>query len=206
MEHLLLPINGGIMITKQNPSHLKHTATHLESKYKFLMLVVIAICYLGYLSYKHDIKSGLSSLALTWSFFVLCTPVADAGFLLDFPIRILFGIRMFIVEIFVWLLASIIAAIFIFVSPQAFEITVVTSLFYKILSNPIPYWSIIALCCIGTFGSIYFGDEMLDALSHSKRRKFHKHYFKHKNVILFAVIVTVVLLYHQLIKELGLNF
>ena len=42
--------------------------------------------YFVYLVYEYGIEDGGMVTLLTWSFFVLCTPVADAGFLLDFPI------------------------------------------------------------------------------------------------------------------------
>ncbi len=79
---------------------LKHK-THLETGLKFLILSGVFVLYLAYLIHMHNISKGSITLALTWSFFVLCTPIADAGFLLDFPIRLLFGFRMFVVEIFV---------------------------------------------------------------------------------------------------------
>ena len=69
---------------------------------KFLLLVLVLLGYLGYLTYTLDFRTGSVAALLTWSFFVLCTPIADAGFLLDFPLRLIFGIRMFISEIVVW--------------------------------------------------------------------------------------------------------
>ncbi|MCK5574805.1 MAG: hypothetical protein KAI28_03285, partial [Sphingomonadales bacterium] len=68
--------------------------THSETLMKFLLLALVLVAYGGYLGFKYDLATGGLLAALTWSFFVLCTPVADAGFLLDFPLRLLFGIRM----------------------------------------------------------------------------------------------------------------
>ena len=79
--------------------------THRETLYKFLILLAVLILYFSYLSYKYGILTGGIVSAITWSFFVLCTPIADAGFLLDFPIRLLFGIRMLHSELLVWAIA-----------------------------------------------------------------------------------------------------
>jgi hypothetical protein len=51
---------------------------------KFLLVLFVFIIYFGFIA----LKDGFYVTILTWSFFVLCTPVADAGFLLDFPFRL----------------------------------------------------------------------------------------------------------------------
>ena len=61
---------------------LKHQ-THFETAAKFMLLVGMLVLYLFYLIYRYDVSTGCVTLALTWSFFVLCTPIADAGFLLE---------------------------------------------------------------------------------------------------------------------------
>ncbi len=73
--------------------------------YKFVLLCILLVSYFAYLSFKYDVRTGGVAAALTWSFFVLCTPIADAGFLLDFPLRLIFGIRMLFSEIAAWTLA-----------------------------------------------------------------------------------------------------
>ncbi len=67
--------------------------------YKFLLLCLLLVSYFLYLSFQYDLMTGGIASALTWTFFVLCTPIADAGFLLDFPLRLIFGIRMLISEL-----------------------------------------------------------------------------------------------------------
>ena len=65
---------------------LKHLLEHRpkrEGLFKFLLLLAVLAGYFGYLSWEYDLKTGGVVAALTWSFFVLCTPIADAGFLLD---------------------------------------------------------------------------------------------------------------------------
>jgi len=59
---------------------------------KFLLLCALLVGYFVYLSIQYDLVTGGLGALLTWTFFVLCTPVADAGMLLDFPLRLLFGV------------------------------------------------------------------------------------------------------------------
>ena len=83
----------------------KETQPEKQLLYKFLLLSALLAAYFSYLSFQYGVMTGGIASALTWTFFVLCTPIADAGFLLDFPLRLLFGIRMLVSEVAVWTVA-----------------------------------------------------------------------------------------------------
>ncbi len=176
--------------------------THKEGFYKFLLLLTLLIAYFLYLSWQYDMATGGLVSVLTWSFFVLCTPIADAGFLIDFPVRLITGLRMFITEMLVWAIAITINLFSLYFLPDAYEKTFLTSLFYKILTTPWPYWSIIFLCAAGTFLSVRFGDEMIDVFSHKNRTYHHKHCFKHKVIVMAALIIVIIWAYYHLIETL----
>lgn len=184
--------------------HIRHQ-THLETVLKFTGLLALLLAYFGYLSWQYDLATGGWVAALSWSFFVLCTPIADAGFLLDFPIRLLFGTRMVLTEILVWVLALGLNIATILVKPAVYETTFLTSLFYKILVTPWPYWGLIALCALGTFVSIYFGDEMLDVATHKERKTHHRHGFKYRLIVMVGIFLVVMVAYEHLITELGVD-
>lgn len=172
--------------------------------YKFLLLCVLLISYFAYLSYEFNLLTGGIAAILTWSFFVLCTPIADAGFLLDFPLRLLFGIRMFMSEIAVWGIAITINIISLIYFSDYYQTTKLTKVFYVILTNPYPYWSVILLSGAGTFLSIRFGDELMDVVHHKDRAYFHKHGYKHEILILIFFVV-VFFGYYEVIASLGVN-
>ncbi len=187
---------------------LKHLLEHRpkrEGLFKFFLLLLVLIAYFGYLSWEYDLKTGGIVAALTWSFFVLCTPIADAGFLLDFPVRLITGMRMFLTEMMVWVLAISINLTAVFLSPESYQKTFLTSLFYKILIHPWPYWSIILLCGIGTFLSVRFGDEMMDVVAHRDRHFFHRHGFTHKLIIMAGLFLVILWAYYHLIETLGVE-
>lgn len=167
---------------------------------KFTLLCIIVAGYFLYLGILYDFKTSGVTSALTWSFFVLCTPVADAGFLLDFPLRLLFGIRMILSEVVVWGIAILTSTLFLVFFPHYYNTTLLTKLFYTILTTPYPYWSVILVSGIGTFVSIGFGDEVMDIASHSKSIK-HKYGWVIKLVIMGIVIIT----YYLLISSLGMQ-
>ncbi|MEW8418879.1 MAG: hypothetical protein AB2669_05820 [Candidatus Thiodiazotropha endolucinida] len=179
--------------------------TKREELIKFLLLLAVMIGYFGYLSWKYDFATGGIVSLLTWSFFVLCTPIADAGFLLDFPVRLITGIRMFVTEIIVWGLALLINVICLSISSSSYETTFLTSLLHQIMTTPWPYWSVIALCGVGTFMSIRFGDEMMDVISHKDRQTHHTHGFKHRLIAMAALITLIVIAYYYLINSLGIE-
>jgi hypothetical protein len=189
---------------------MKKSNTQSESQpkkqliYKFLLLCLVLTGYFFYLSLQYDVMTGGIASVLTWSFFVLCTPVADAGFLLDFPLRLLFGIRMLISEIVVWALAIAANVLSLLYFSEFYETTTLTRLLHAILTTPNPYWSVILLSGIGTFLSIQFADELMDVIRHGDRKFFHRHGYKHE-LLIMAFFVIVFIGYYQLIASLGID-
>jgi hypothetical protein len=171
---------------------------------KFLLLCSLLFGYFGYLSYEYDLVTGGVAAMITWSFFVLCTPVADAGFLLDFPLRLLFGIRMVASEVAVWAIAILINVGALIYGAEYYETTLITQLMHKILIHPYPYWAVIVLSGLGTFLSIRFGDELMDVLHHRDRDFFHSHHFKHE-LILVVFFIMILFGYFELITSLGIE-
>ncbi|SFR55898.1 hypothetical protein [Litoreibacter janthinus] len=171
---------------------------------KFCLLLALLAGYFGYLSYTYNVATGGAAAVLTWSFFVLCTPVADAGFLLDFPLRLLFGIRMVVSEVAVWAVAIGANVLMLIFGPSYYETTLLTQILHQILTQPFPYWGVIVLSGFGTFLSIRFGDELLDVIHHHDRAYFHSHHFKHE-MILFVFFLFVIFGYYELIASVGLE-
>lgn len=178
--------------------------THKQVAGKFLLLIVLLLGYFAYLSYEYGLATGGMTAILTWSFFVLCTPVADAGFLLDLPLRLLFGVRMIISEVVVWVIAILINVWAVSFYPDTYAITIPTQLLYEIILTPYPYWAVIVLSAIGSFLSIRFGDELMDVLHHHERRFFHSHQFKHE-LIIMAFFIMGLVGYYKLIEALGMD-
>jgi hypothetical protein len=172
---------------------------------KYLFLVLILVVYLLFVSYKFGTKEGFFITFLTWSFFVFCTPIADAGFILDFPIRLVTGIRMFYSEVVVWILAAVLNVVALTYFPAAYQTTFVLKLFYVILTNPYPYWGIIILSMLGTFFSIYFGDELWDVARHKEREKYHKHILKYELILYVFILAIIFALYHILLGTLNIT-
>lgn len=171
---------------------------------KFLLLLAIILVYFIYISWKFSFGVGFLLSSLTWSFFVLCTPVADAGFLLCFPIRILFKIRMLWTQISVWFFAIALNVVALMWKPEIYQKTALMSVFHKILVTPYPFWIIIVLCAIGTFLSVYFGDEVMDIISHKEhfRRRYRPIY---KALAVGGLFILVFVSYHYLIKDIGID-
>ena len=172
---------------------------------KFIVLCLILSSYFFYLTYQYDLLTGGVAALITWSFFELCTPIADAGFLLDFPLRVLFGIRMILSEIAVWAIAILLNIVFLIYFKEMYETTLITQTMGIILTTPFPYWSVILLSGIGTFLSIRFGDELMDVIHHKDRYFYLRHHFKHE-IILFLFFLLVLFGYYEIIATLGINF
>ncbi|OUS28150.1 hypothetical protein A9Q98_07820 [Thalassotalea sp. 42_200_T64] len=177
---------------------------HHQVLIKFALLGLLLASYFGYLTYEYDLLTGWVAALVTWSFFVLCTPVADAGFLLDLPLRLLFGIRMVVSEIAVWAIAILINVIAFIYFKEYYQTTLLTRLMEAIITTPYPFWAVVVLSGIGTFLSIRFGDELMDVIHHKDRNFYHSHHFKHE-MILFAFFLVVIFGYYELISSLGIS-
>ena len=194
-----------ILVKIKNSIYLRHE-TKRRAFIKFIIILTIFLIYFAFCIYRYGAQNGVLVSLLTWSFFVLCTPIADAGFLLDFPIRILTGIRMLYSEIAVWIIAIAMNIFFVIFNPSIYSKTLLLKIFYVILTHPIPYWSIIVLSAIGTFLSIIFGDELLDVVFHHERELWKKHHMKYKLILILFVFILIFITYFYLIEHLGIEF
>lgn len=192
------------MIIMKQEINIKHE-THKEIWLKFLAIAGILFGYFLFVSMKYGAQQGFVIAWITWAFFVLCTPIADAGFIIDFPIRILFGVKMYISEIIVWVLASFIALVSFKYSSGTFESTGILRLFYHILIEPIPYWAIIIVSAIGTFLSVKFGDELIDVLKHKDREYYQSHLLKWRFLLILAAFIIILIIYDLLLQQLGVK-
>ncbi len=172
---------------------------------KFILIIAILISYFTFVSLRYGLNDGLMITILTWSFFVFCTPIADAGFLLDFPIRLITKIRMIYSEIVVWIIAASINIYSLLFNPIVYEKIEILRLFKYILLHPFPFWAIIIISATGTFLSIYFGDELIDVVKHKHRKKYKKHKNKYVLILILFIIVVIIMLYSYLLRRLGVN-
>lgn len=173
---------------------------------RFLIIISIVAIYSIVSIYFYGLKDGIIVSLLTWSLFVLGTPIADAGFLLDFPIRLFTHIKMIYSEIFVWVIAISLNTYMLIFSPEIYGKTYLLTILKTILLNPFPFGLIIIISLAGTFISIYFGDELLDAISDKKREKYKKHKNKHRAIIISFLITSIILVYYYMLKYLGIQF
>ncbi len=179
--------------------------THKETLLKFVALVLMLVAYFLYMSWKYDASTGFGVAILTWSFFVLCTPVADGGFILAFPIRLLFKIKMSITQIVLWFVAIGINIFMLSSSADTYDLSFMTKLLKHILTEPYPYWSILIISALGTLLSIFFGDEMMDVTANRDRKLNNRHGMKYRAVLVLGLGVLTVVAYYYLLNSLGVS-
>lgn len=142
---------------------------------KFFVVLGILFLYALFTVHNYGLKAGLSVTILTWAFFVFATPIADAGFLIAFPIRIFTGIKMLNTQIVVWIFGALVVFTFLLFSPESFNKTSLLGLFHKIVITPWPLWLILILSGVGTYVSIVFDDSIVDsATAKNKNKSFRK--------------------------------
>jgi len=194
------------LISKIKQSNYLLHETKKHTLKRFFIVLFIFLAYLFFVCWKYGVSGGIEVGLLTWAFFVFCTPIADAGFLVGFPARLLAGVRMIYSEVIVTFIGFFLTAYFLFFNSSIFEKTSLLKLYKDILIHPFPFWLIIIVSTIGTFLSIYFGDELIDVTKHSEREKFKKHKKKYLFVLSLFFFIFIVLLYEQLLQGLNIKF
>lgn len=187
-------------------SEWEYIAHHTKKRvlFKFCIVLIILGAYLWYVTSRFGNSEGLLVTALTWSFFVFCTPIADAGILLDFPMRAIANVRMVYTEIMVWMIAIVINLIAFLMAPTIYDNTIVLQLFAYLLTHPWPYWGVILLCGAGTFLSVIFGDELIDVAKEHHRKLHHKHSHKWELIVIATILILILIIYDFLLKALGI--
>ncbi len=173
---------------------------------RFLIIVAVLVIYLSFSLGRYGLKEGFLVTFLTWSLFVLCTPIADAGFLLDFPIRLLTKLRMIYSELIVWTVALLLNIFALFFYEEVYSRTFLLNIFHIILTTPFPYWSIIVISATGTFLSIYFADELLDVITHKDRIRQNRHRRKYLMIVMIFLILLIIVFYKYMLKYMGVDF
>jgi len=171
---------------------MKKTSRKAQGRSSYIKSMVVAAFILGYLVftvYKYGIERGIGITALTWAFFVFLTPVPSAGFILELPVRLLTNHKMLMTQYIVWCLGAAIVIPALLFSPQLFHTTALLSVFYYVLTNPVPYWSLLLLCGVGTLLSVHIIDEIMDEVE-DEIRHYHR---KHTPVLYMAVFVLVLI-------------
>lgn len=188
-----------MVMAQQNKPKLRQPSSQHGSR-KFFILLIILTVYAVYVMLNYGVRDGLGVTFLTWAFFVTCTPIADAGFVIDFPVRVLLGFKMIFAEISVWVLAGVIMAYYLIFEPTIFATEPILQLFHTILLHPWPLWSIIAISAAGTFLSIYIGDQIYTLVQRYQRHQHIKKLQLQRVIIESTVLVIVIVLYFMLLS------
>jgi len=179
--------------------------THRNVWLRFLFVILLFLAYTIYISTKFGAGEGFFLSWLTWSFFVLSTPVADAGFLVGFPLRLMFRVRMFVSEIYVTGVAILLNVFAYLLNPNIYSKTKLLTVFKHIIDQPFPMWIIFILSGIGTFMSVKFGDELFDVARHRDRTYHKKHHKKQRFIIMSFVFAITLIVYYILLNKMGIE-
>jgi hypothetical protein len=135
----------------------------------------------------------------------MCTPIASAGIILDFPLNLIAGIKMVHSELVVWTTAIGLNLFSIFKYPETYDKTIILSLFHQILNNPFPYWIIIGISAAGTFLSVYIADNFVNPKTKKDSEQHTNFLIKHKIIIFIFLISIVLITYNFLLTKLGVK-
>ncbi|MCK4265485.1 hypothetical protein KAW80_03965 [Candidatus Babeliales bacterium] len=122
---------------------------------KTLILSIILVLIVGPLFIKYNIWIALHLSFLTWSFFVLCLPVARGKILIGKPYFYITKKQLKYPEAFSWIIALTGNMLTLAISSNPYWKTTITNLLYLIMQKPWPLWLVIIACGFATFFDSY---------------------------------------------------
>ena len=172
---------------------------------RFLLIVALISLYLAYTVFTYGLEEGIEITGLTWAFFIFLTPVPIAGLAFELPIRIITNHKMIFTQLVVWSFGGLMVLSALLLSPNIFQSTSVLKLFYHVITNPIPYWTLFLLCAMGTFLSAHVADELIDRVESELHHHYRKH-TPHTMLVLFLFfLLCIITAYNAAAGELGLS-
>lgn len=159
-----------------------------------LFIIPVSLLILLFLSFyiNHNFTTSLLATLITWSAYVLCIPAYHGKFILGIPYKIITRKKLLYPERILWPAAIIFNFISVYSYNSAYQTTIVTHLFYQIISTPWPQWLIILVSALGTFYKSFLGYQ-----------NFYKHkylhYFIRTILIILGILTLLYLSYNELI-------
>jgi len=131
----------------------------MEKEKLHIVYFALIVLFLGIIGKSfvvdYGILTGLQCTFIFWSFFVLCLPLARGTILIGIPFKLLFGHEPVMPELICWSIALTGNIASYMITPSVYYKTHFVLLLHTILTNPWPYWIIIAACGIATFFTVF---------------------------------------------------
>lgn len=153
----------------------------------FLFLIVFYVSYNGY------VKGCIKSLFI-WAFFVVCTPIPEAGLLFSLPLKRYFNIPMHICQILASILALGMLYYFFIKEKKTINSYLIGKLFLELIAYK--YFSIIIISIISSIITSELINNLID------------HYIMEKNlnyIYLKSILIVVLVLSYSLILNSLIN-
>ena len=148
----------------------------------FILLMVFFIFYNGF--YKGCIKS-----LFVWSFFVLCTPVPEAGLLISLPLKRYFGFKMDVSQFAVSLFACMLLFYFYCIEQKIIKNNLIGNLFLGLINYK--YYSIIFISVIS---SVLTSNLLDNIINHFINKDEINHLYLKIGTIFVFILIYIYLL------------
>jgi len=186
---LILNSNKDNINTIEEEKEVEKHKTYLVI-YDFIVLVFL-IVLITYVSYNGYVKGCIKSLFI-WAFFVLCTPIPEAGLIITLPLKRYLNIPMYISQTIVSFCALVILSYFYIHEKNIIKSYKIGKIFIELIT--LKYFSIIILSVLSSI------------LTSGLIDNFINHYiYKHKLNYLYTkiyIIVLCVMIYIYLLNSL----
>ena len=165
----------------------------LHITYFILIIIFLGIIARSFIT-EYGTLIGLQCTFIFWSFFVLCIPLARGTILFGVPTQLIFNRKHIMPELLCWCIALAGNIASYMITPSVYYKTNFTLLLHTILTNPWPYWILIALCAFATFFTVFSRKS-----ENVKIRRFGE------LLVLCSFITTTILAYPEFVVVLNVH-
>lgn len=183
---LILNLNKGNINTIEEEKENEKQKTYLRIYDCIVLLFLITL--ITYISYNGYVVGCIKSLFI-WGFFVLCTPIPEAGLIITLPLKRYLNVPMHITQIIVSLCALGILTYFYIYEKNIIKSYKIGKLFMELIA--LKYFSIIILSILS---SIYTSNLIDNFINHYIHKDKINYLYLKITIIVLCIIVYIYLL------------
>lgn len=183
-----------INLVKKEDEDKKKTYLYIYDSIVFIFLVMLIF----YIFYNGYLKGCIKSLFL-WAFFVICTPIPEAGLLFSLPLKRYFNIPMHICQAFVSVLALGMLFYFYSYEKKTIKTYLIGKLFLELIN--LKYFSIIIISII----SSVFTSEIINNIIDYYIDKKKINYIYLKSILIIVLVLSYSLILNSLINKINMK-
>jgi len=163
-----------------------------------LIVILFLFTFIFFVVYNGFLKGCIKTIFI-WAFFILCTPIPEAGLLVSLPLKKYVNISIHISQIVISFIALMILIYFYYYEKKTINSCLIGKLFLELIKYK--YFSIIAISIISSIFTSEFIDNLID--NYINNEKIYNIQFKLFMIACFVLFYSFIL--NSLINKINMK-